>query len=324
LPAGPNGANPVNLKHLRTFVVVAEHGSVTRGAQTLRLTQPAASRQIEDFERTLGFELFERSGRRLHLTARGERMLKDCRGLLSHVNVLSEKARALRQSETEALRIVASSEPIEGVFPSFLHRFAGQFPGARLTLLEADQSEHLSMLQCGAVHLAATVVNVVEPDDECFATYLLPQFQVLAAAAPSLGLKRTDMVDIRQLGEYPLLLPKSSFVTRVLFDAACRLGGVQPCALVESASSHALLALANAGHGIAIFPSIVRADGTALQVMQVVQRREPLSIAPAIVWAKQRPLPRYAEAFCELFASHVTDVFPDARREDPKGKHASK
>ena len=65
----------MDLKRLRTFVAVAEHGTVSKAAEVLNITQPALSRQIGSLEHEFGFELFERSGRRLLLTPRGEQLL---------------------------------------------------------------------------------------------------------------------------------------------------------------------------------------------------------------------------------------------------------
>ena len=55
----------MDLRRLRTFATVAEHGTVLRAAQVLHITQPALSRQISGLEQELGFKLFERIGRRL-------------------------------------------------------------------------------------------------------------------------------------------------------------------------------------------------------------------------------------------------------------------
>ena len=55
----------MDLKRLRTFVAVAEHGTVSKAAAVLNITQPALSRQIGALEYEFGFPLFERSGRRL-------------------------------------------------------------------------------------------------------------------------------------------------------------------------------------------------------------------------------------------------------------------
>jgi LysR family nitrogen assimilation transcriptional regulator len=58
----------MDLKHLRTFIAVAELGSVSKATLKLRVAQPALSRQIIDLERELGLKLFDRIGRRLSLT----------------------------------------------------------------------------------------------------------------------------------------------------------------------------------------------------------------------------------------------------------------
>ena len=65
----------MELRRLRTFVAVAELGTVSKAALRLRITQPALSRQIMDLQQELGFRLFDRVGRGLTLTAEGEQFL---------------------------------------------------------------------------------------------------------------------------------------------------------------------------------------------------------------------------------------------------------
>lgn len=303
----------MDLRRLRTFVAVAEHGSVSKAAQVLRITQPALSRQIASFEEELDFKLFERAGRRLLLTARGEQLLGDCRSLLMHASALSERAGALRRGDMHTLRITASALTIEGLFPTFLARYAAHHPGVKLALLEADAAEHLSMLERGEAHLAIGVINMIQVDDQRFASHMLPRFQVLAACAPSPDVEHADSIDIGRLVRHPLLAPHASFATRSIFDAACRLAGVRPNVFVESSAAHALLALAEAGHGVAIIPSILKADRRLLHIMRVTHRREPLQIALAVLWDKRRTPPRCAADFPELLTEHILEQFPRSR-----------
>src|SRR5262249_23562224 len=65
----------MHLRQARTFVTVAELGTVSKAALCLRIAQPALSRQIMDLERELGLRLFDRVGRRLLLTGEGEQLL---------------------------------------------------------------------------------------------------------------------------------------------------------------------------------------------------------------------------------------------------------
>jgi DNA-binding transcriptional LysR family regulator len=303
----------MDLKRLSTFALVAEQGTVSKAAQVLRITQPALSRQISSLEHDLGFPLFERVGRRLLLTPRGEQFLGYCRDLLAFASELNDKAGALRRGDIQVLRVAASSEPIEALFPTFLHRYARQHPKVQLALVEADAADHLTLLEKGEVHLAASVTNVLQVDAQRFATYALPRFHVAAAFSPSLRIAQGDAIDIGKLAEQPLLLPRGVFVTRILFDAACRLAGVKPQAFIESMSAHALLALAEEEHGVAVVPSIVRTAHRRLRVARVTHKREPLRIAPAIIWDRRRTLPRYAEDFSRLLATHILETFPSTQ-----------
>ncbi len=305
---------PMDLRRLKTFVTVAEHGTVLRAAQLLHITQPALSRQIGGLEQELGFDLFERIGRRLLLTPRGEQFLRDSRSLLAHARTLGERAETLRRGDSGVLRVAASALTIEGAFPAFLHRYAEHAADVQLALVEEDDpAEHLNLLERGEVHLSVNVVNNVRLDDPRFGHYALPRFHVRAACAPSLKPDRADTIDIRQLAKHPLLLPNPSFATRSIFDAACRLAGVKPAARVESKAAHALLALAEAGHGVAIIPSILRPNPRTLRALRVMHKQEPLHIALAVLWDARRSLPSYAEGFAALFAAHIREAFPDTR-----------
>src|ERR1043165_2402324 len=94
----------MDLKHLRTFVAVAESGTVSKAAERLLIGQPALSRQIIELERQLGISLFDRVGRRLHLTAEGEGFLASCRRALGEIGSLAERAQELRRADRGTLR----------------------------------------------------------------------------------------------------------------------------------------------------------------------------------------------------------------------------
>ena len=85
----------MDLRRTRTFVTVAELGSVSKAAIRLRIAQPGLSRQIGELEQQTGLKLFDRVARRLVLTGAGEQLLGDCRGLLAYASALEERAQLL-------------------------------------------------------------------------------------------------------------------------------------------------------------------------------------------------------------------------------------
>ena len=70
----------VELRHLRYFAAVAEHGQVSRAARALYLTQPALSQALSQLERNLGFALFERMPHGMQLTPAGREVLEADKG----------------------------------------------------------------------------------------------------------------------------------------------------------------------------------------------------------------------------------------------------
>src|SRR5947208_12840372 len=95
----------MDLKHLRTFVAVADLGTVSKAALRLRVAQPALSRQIIDLEKELGLTLFDRVGRRLLLTGQGEQLLGNCRRLLGDASSLVDQAKELRRGDSGVLKV---------------------------------------------------------------------------------------------------------------------------------------------------------------------------------------------------------------------------
>lgn len=309
----------MDLRHARTFVTVAELGTVSKAAVRLRVAQPALSRQIHHLEQELGLKLFDRVGRRLVLTAAGEQLLGDCRGLLNYANALGERAQLLRRGDTGTLKVAASPQFIEGAMSGFLHRYAQRFPNVHVKLIEAIAwSDTLGMLERGEIHLGQNLLRAVQGGDSRLASLPLEAVDLLAAChAPSL-LGKSGAIEIDRLAVHPLLLLDTSFVSRRTFDATCRLAGTRTNVVFESRTPHTLLAMAERGHGVAIVPSAVRVDRYRLRVVRVTYGGKPLREPLAVFWDKRRPLPSYATAFCTMLAEYVREVFPISRPSVPK------
>lgn len=300
----------MDLRRARTFVTVAQLGTVSKAAQQLHIAQPALSRQISNLERELGFKLFDRVGRRLVLTSEGEQFLGDCRGLLNYANAVGERAQLLRKGDTGTLIIAASAQHIESVLSQFLHRYAQRFPHVEVKVIEAAGRESLAMLERGEIHLAQNLLQAIEPNDPRFVSLPFGSVELLAATHPSQALTRGREIEIGKLATLPLLLLGSDFMVRRAFDAACRLAGITPNIRLASRAPHAILALAEAGHGVAIIPSQLRADRYLLKIVRITYRGRPLTEPLGMLWDRRRPLPRYAVAYCEMLRDYAREIFP--------------
>jgi DNA-binding transcriptional LysR family regulator len=303
----------MDLREVRTFVAVADLGTVSKAAELLHITQPALSRRIAYLEDELGLKLFDRVGRRLLLTSEGAQLLTGCRGLLSYSRAIREQAEGLKRGDAGTLRVSSSPHLIEGLFPDFLREYAKRYPNVHVRLAEVIGPRSFEMLERGETHLAQSVVRALAPDEHRFGSYPLAPMEMLAACHPHLKLGKNGSIEIQALAPHPLLQATDDFAMRRSFDSACRLAGFTPNYILESRSPHALLAMAQAGHGVAIIPSALRVRGYVLRLSRILYRGKPLSEPLTIFYDKRRPLPSYAKAFCDMLAAHTKQAFPVAR-----------
>ena len=303
----------MDLRHLRTFVAVAEHGTVSKASLRLRIAQPALSRQIRDLETELGVRLFDRIRRRLVLTGEGEQLLEECRTVLGAVGSLGERAQLLRRGDSGVLKVAATPQTIEGVFSGFLHRYAERRPNVQIKLTEAVGAELAAILERGEVHVTVSLIQPTQAASPFIERFQLPPLEFLAVSQPSLDIGAAGDVEIDSLAAYPLLLLDTSFYVRQTFDAACRLAGLKPNIFIESRAPHALLTLAEAGHGVAIVPSVLPTQRYRLRIARLTHRRKPLREPFAIMWDKRRALPAYAEDFCHALAAYMRRTSPISR-----------
>src|SRR5215475_5990958 len=99
----------VTLRQLRIFAAAARHLHFGQAAKELNLTQPAVSIQLKELEIELGMPLFERMGRRTHLTSAGTELWGHVRALLARVQEADEAMASLKGGAAGRLHIAATT-----------------------------------------------------------------------------------------------------------------------------------------------------------------------------------------------------------------------
>jgi LysR family cyn operon transcriptional activator len=295
----------MNLRHLRTFVTVADAGGFARAGGRLSLTQPAASRQIIALERELGIALFDRIGRRIHLTSEGKDLLRRSRQLLDDAASLGERARALKAGHSGALRIGAPTQVIENLLAPFVMRYLRRHPGVEVHLVEAAAAHLQGHLDRGDVQL-----GIMPSGHDPFQGQALYPMHVTAVLAPTHRLGRRRVLEITELNDEPLLLLGREFGLRHWFEAACDVAHVRPRVLMESLAPHTLIALAREGYGVAVVPSDVQPQAGAVRLVPLVHRGAPIGRWAVIAWNPQRFLAPYAEQFMAELVASVRRSYP--------------
>src|ERR1700691_6333100 len=100
---------PVELRHVRYFIAVAEYLNFSKAAEQLHIAQPPLSRQIRQLEEDLGVTLFLRSKRRVELTKAGQAFLEEARKLIVQAGHAAQAARHAQKGESGTVRVGVAS-----------------------------------------------------------------------------------------------------------------------------------------------------------------------------------------------------------------------
>lgn len=158
----------LDLAALRSFVAVAQTGSVTRAAASVHLTQSAVSMQMKRLEAALGLALFDRSRKAMVLTASGEQLLSYARRMLE----LNDEvwSRLTHHAFEGELTLGAPHDIVYPHVPEVLRRFAKRFPRVRVTLQSSYTHRLKAAFAAGEIDLILTTELVPETTSEVLET----------------------------------------------------------------------------------------------------------------------------------------------------------
>jgi len=244
----------LNYHHLRYFREVARDGTLTRAAERLNLSQSAVSTQIRQLEARLGHALFERSGRRLHLTEAGRIALDHAERIFA---AGEELVATLRQTGASMppLRVGALSTLSRNFQLGFLRPVLGD--GVGIVLRSGGSGVLYEAL--GALALDVVLTTEPPPGDRGFAARRIAEQTVSIHGRPE-GLRHPSLAAL--LAAEPVILPTESSIRTGFGGLVARLG-VRPRIAAEVDDMAMVRLLAREGAGLAIAPSVVLADEIA-------------------------------------------------------------
>lgn len=142
-----------DLRQLRHFVALAEHGHFARAAEAVHLSQPALSRSIQALESSLGCNLVDRHSRGISLTTHGQLVLEHAQRLLAGSQALKNAVSQLGNLQTGELRLGAGPYPAARLVPRAVGRMALRYPRVRVNLQIGNWLELRSSLLDDALEL---------------------------------------------------------------------------------------------------------------------------------------------------------------------------
>jgi len=293
----------MELRDLKTFVTVASLLNFNRAGQALHAAQSTVSVRIQALEEELGVRLFDRLGRRVILTASGQRLLDYGRKMLD----LEEEARAWVGGEAGArgaLTIRVPETLCAMRFSGVVGHFREQFPNVRLRLLPCVFDGLTEDLRRGMTDLAFVLAYEVQSRD--MASACLGIEQLVVTAAPQHPLAGRGAIGPEDIREQTLLLASTDCSYRRTFEGILAQAGCLPPIGVECGSVAAVRQFAAAGLGVTVLPEIaVRADVKAGALTILPWSEGPLEAAVLMLWHKDKWINPALAGFMRLCRDHL-------------------
>ena len=252
----------MDIRQLRTFSCVAELGSLSKASDTLRVAQPALSRQIKLLEHELRAELFTRNGRGMVLTDAGRLLLARTAGIVRQIDQVRDEIQSAGGPPSG--RVVLGLVPTVSCVISarLARRTVDRYPGISLCIVESYSGHLMEWLHRGEMDLAL----IYGPSSDLHLTVQsLGRDPIVAVGPRGSGLAQKKQVEIGWLLKQRLVLPSHSHGLRALIEQAAAKKKLKLDVKLEADSFRVLTSLVEEGLGYSLLPpSSVRnevADG---------------------------------------------------------------
>lgn len=240
----------MDLRKLETLVAVAEHGSFSRAAQAVNLTQSAVSQQMNDIEGQLRIALFDRSVRPPRLTRVGRTYVETARAILDAHALFLERHSRMEVSGSLTLGAVRSA--LSAGLPEALHAIKVNHPRLSLRLVGSGRltNELTQEVRAGRLDAALVVGPPTEDRDLRWKSYAKERFYVIAPKDTP-GLTDDEVLTAAPYLRFVPILPGEREI-----DAALVRRGLKLIPEMEIDTFEAIVLMVGAGLGAGIVPGL--------------------------------------------------------------------
>lgn len=293
---------PINLNHLHYFYEVARHGSFTRAARALLVSQSALSVQIRALETSLGSRLFDRRSGGVVLTEAGRRAFAVAERVFADVDRLVTDFRQSDRVLSGAVTVGTVNSIGIYVLPDLLTAYRSKYPDVRIHIDFRESERVMDQLIQGKTDLA--VVPWERSYPELNALPLMRQ-KLFIVAPPDHPLARAETVNPRDLEAYPFAGYHEGMHTRAMIDALFKRMSIAVHYAVESTNAATIKHMVMAGMGLAFLPET--AVAAEIRSGQLVRLEVPpllMSQDVTLYLRNNRALARSATGFVEFLQEY--------------------
>lgn len=264
-------------RHINYFLAVAEHGSFTRAASALHVSQPALSQQIRQLEESLGVPLFDRSGRQIRLTDAGDVWRQYATRALQELGAGKRAIHDVADLTRGSLRVAVTPTFTSYFIGPLMADFYASYPGITLQLQEMSQERMEELLCRDELDVGIAFESQHAPELEAIPLLTESLALVVAQHHPLAG---QEQVERSRLNEEKLVLLSAEFATREQIDHYCEQVGLHPQVVMEANSISAVLELIRRTSLSTLLPAAI---ATQQQELSAIRLSPPLLERTAVL-----------------------------------------
>jgi DNA-binding transcriptional LysR family regulator len=241
----------VGARQLEAVLALVEYGSFVAAAARLRISQPALTRSVKRLETELGVRLFDRTTRRVQVTAAGREFAAVAERMLNDLGITVQSVREVAQ-ERRGLIVLSSVMSVAGAaLPRVIAAYRTDRPGVEIHVRESVHGSVLEDVRSGVADFGIGYVDEL-PDFAVGSPLGRETFSVVMSARHRLAGRRK--LSLADLAEQPIVALPTDSRTRRTLDAAAAMAGVSLRQMVVVTQIATLLGLVAADVGIGIVP----------------------------------------------------------------------
>jgi len=244
---------------LRYLLAIAEHHSFTRAAESLYVSQPTLSQQIKQLEAALDVQLFDRSGRSVHLTDAGEVYLRYARRALGELDAGRRAIHEVQDLSRGSLRI--GMTPITDYLAApLLDAFNTRYPGITLSTIEMPQDDIEAGVAEDEIDVGIAFTHILSSDtltNEIDIQLLFIESLNLAVGIDHPCAGKQALLSEQALEEESLVMLKSNFALRRHIDLYCLEHSITPHIVMETNSLSVVVEILRLRRLVSILPNSI-------------------------------------------------------------------
>ncbi|WP_371362052.1 HTH-type transcriptional regulator GltR [Sporomusa rhizae] len=276
----------MDIKHLKTFLVVHKARSFSKAAKLLGYAQPTVTMHIQVLEDEFKIKLFERLGHTIKITSQGEQLLYYAEKILAFsneaVSVFAEKENGLGK-----ITIGANQSFSVARLPGILKSFMEEHPHADISMKFGTVQEIHAQIQENIVDVAFFLTKKLQYPDLVIET--LFSESVVVVVAPHHSFRRKETVGLYDFQTENLIITQENCLYRAMIDELLRESGVQPRSVIEINNMQAIKQLVMSGLGITALPrSTVEYELKQNLLAEVSWEGPPINVFTQIAYHKNK------------------------------------